>query len=156
MKKIFQKLNDQLTLELKKKFVKFTLRIGWKWVFQRSINYLQKSIKKISSIVESLSNVFKIGLFYPFKNEVNVLNLREKLGNDKFKFLLPKVIDKGLPLKYYSYSKNYHSLKKGFGGVMEPIGKKSEDPDILIASCSAFNQDGFRVGYGGGFFWQNY
>ena len=35
---------------------------------------------------------------------------------------------------------------------MEPIGKKSEDPDILIASCSAFNQDGFRVGYGGGFF----
>ncbi len=108
--------------------------------------------QKISSIVENLSNVFKIGLFYPFKNEVNVLNLREKLGNDKFKFLLPKVIDKGLPLKYYSYSKNYHSLKKGFGGVMEPIGKKSEDPDILIASCSAFNQDGFRVGYGGGFF----
>ena len=35
---------------------------------------------------------------------------------------------------------------------MEPSGQLSEDPDIIIASCAAFNDEGFRVGYGGGFF----
>ena len=29
---------------------------------------------------------------------------------------------------------------------------QSVDPDIIIASCSAFNIEGYRVGYGGGFF----
>ena len=35
---------------------------------------------------------------------------------------------------------------------MEPTGNDAIDPDIIIASCSAFNEKGYRVGYGGGFF----
>ena len=35
---------------------------------------------------------------------------------------------------------------------MEPTGNEVKDPDIIIASCSAFNEKGYRVGYGGGFF----
>ena len=35
---------------------------------------------------------------------------------------------------------------------MEPVNDQSIDPDIIIASCSAFNIEGYRVGYGGGFF----
>ena len=35
---------------------------------------------------------------------------------------------------------------------MEPTGNEAIDPDIIIASCSAFNEKGYRVGYGGGFF----
>ena len=35
---------------------------------------------------------------------------------------------------------------------MEPTGEVALDPDIIIASCSAFNDQGYRVGYGGGFF----
>ena len=68
------------------------------------------------------------------------------------KFLLPKVTFKEKPLKYFSYSHEMPLLEKGFGGIMEPIGDKSFEPDIIIASCSAFNIEGYRVGYGGGFF----
>ena len=35
---------------------------------------------------------------------------------------------------------------------MEPTSINERDPDIIIASCSAFNEKGYRVGYGGGFF----
>ena len=76
-----------------------------------------------------------------------MLQFKKNLGMISLNFT-PKVIDKGLPLKYYSYSKNYHSLKRFWRGF-EPIGKV-RGSRYPIASCSAFNQDGF-IGYGGGF-----
>ena len=72
--------------------------------------------------------------------------------NKNIKCLLPKVISKGSSLKYFEYNPHSPNLEKGFGGIMEPKGEKTLDPDIIIASCSAFNEKGFRVGYGGGFF----
>jgi 5-formyltetrahydrofolate cyclo-ligase len=62
------------------------------------------------------------------------------------------VIDNHHPLKYFFYSPGSSKLEKGFGGIMEPTSSKERDPDIIIASCSAFNEKGYRVGYGGGFF----
>ena len=108
--------------------------------------------QKILNLINNLSNNSKIGLFYPYKNEVNVLLLAKTLEDKRKICLLPKVIAKNQPLKYFPYSHRAPFLEKGFGGIMEPTGQLSEDPDIIIASCAAFNDEGFRVGYGGGFF----
>ena len=108
--------------------------------------------QKILNLINNHSNNSKIGLFYPYKNEVNVLLLAKTLEDERKICLLPKVIAKNQPLKYFSYSHKAPFLEKGFGGIMEPTGQLSEDPDIIIASCAAFNDEGFRVGYGGGFF----
>ena len=108
--------------------------------------------QKILNLINNLSNNSKIGLFYPYKNEVNVLLLAKTLEEKRKICLLPKVIAKNQPLKYFPYSHRAPFLEKGFGGIMEPTGQLSEDPDIIIASCAAFNDEGFRVGYGGGFF----
>ncbi len=115
-----------------------------------SLSYKVNS--NIISVINKLENIFKVGIFYPYKNEINVLNLIDSLEIDKYEFFLPRVIKKGMPLKYFSYSKEKPSLKKGFAGIMEPTGEKTEDPDVVIVSCSSFNEEGFRVGYGGGFF----
>jgi 5-formyltetrahydrofolate cyclo-ligase len=117
------------------------------------VNNLSDKINiRILSILNKISSNLSIGLFYPYKNEVNVLALVEKLEKMEFNCLLPKVISKNMPLKYFSYSHHSTLLEKGFGNIMEPIGGQSFDPDIIIASCSAFNVEGYRVGYGGGFF----
>ena len=114
------------------------------------VNELSDKINiKILKILNKFSPKLSIGIFYPFKNEVNILALTKKL---KMKFLLPKVTSKEKPLEYFTYSHETPLLKKGFGGIMEPIGDKSFEPDIIITSCSAFNIEGYRVGYGGGFF----
>ena len=78
--------------------------------------------------------------------------LAEILESNQYQCLLPKVIAKNQPLQYFSYSHKKPYLEKGFGGIMEPTSKTPIDPDIIIASCAAFNIEGFRVGYGGGFF----
>jgi 5-formyltetrahydrofolate cyclo-ligase len=107
---------------------------------------------KLLELLNDISDNSTVGLFYPYKNEVNILALAEVLEKKKIQCLLPKVISKNKPLKYFPYSHQYPLLEKGFGGIMEPVNDQSIDPDIIIASCSAFNIEGYRVGYGGGFF----
>ena len=117
------------------------------------VNNLSSKINiKVLELLSDIPDNSTIGLFYPYKNEVNILALAEVLEKKKIQCLLPKVISKNKPLKYFPYSHQYPLLEKGFGGIMEPVNDQSIDPDIIIASCSAFNIEGYRVGYGGGFF----
>ena len=108
--------------------------------------------KGILKIVDTYNSIKTIGLFYPYKNEVDVILMASELENRGLSCLLPRVINEHSPLKYFFYSPNNTNLQKGYGGIMEPTGNDAIDPDIIIASCSAFNEKGYRVGYGGGFF----
>ena len=107
---------------------------------------------RILNLLNEFNSAKSIGLFYPYKNEVDVLLMALELEKRGLTCLLPKVIDKQKPLKYFYYSPNSLNLEKGYAGIMEPTGNEAIDPDIVIASCSAFNEKGYRVGYGGGFF----
>ena len=84
------------------------------------------------------------------------MRISNDLINKNIKCSLPKVISKGSSLKYFEYNPHNPNLEKGFGGIMEPKAEKTLYPDIIIASCSAFNEKGFRVGYGGGFFYRTF
>ena len=106
----------------------------------------------ILNLLNTFNSIKTIGLFYPYKNEVNVISMAFELEKGGLTCLLPKVVDEHNPLKYFFYSPNTSKLEKGYGGIMEPTGNEAVDPDIIIASCSAFNEKGYRVGYGGGFF----
>ena len=115
-------------------------------IFSNKIN------TKIIDIIKNINPKNSIGLFYPYKKEVDVLKISNDLINKNITCSLPRVISKGTALKYFEYNPHNPSLEKGFGGIMEPTGEVALDPDIIIASCSAFNEQGYRVGYGGGFF----
>ena len=107
---------------------------------------------KIINLIEKFNQKNSVGLFYPYKKEVDVLRISNDLINKNITCLLPRVISKETALRYYEYNPHNPNLEKGFGGIMEPKGEIHSDPDIIIASCSAFNEKGYRVGYGGGFF----
>ena len=107
---------------------------------------------KIINLIEKFNQKNSVGLFYPYKKEVDVLRISNDLINKNITCLLPRVISKETALRYYEYNPHNPNLEKGFGGIMEPKGKIHSEPDIIIASCSAFNEKGYRVGYGGGFF----
>jgi len=127
---------------------------------QLRMSLTKETVKKLSSqinlnilkVIAEDNKFKKVGLFYPYKNEVDVLLMTESLEKKGIYCLLPKVRSVGEPLDYYAFSSDRTNLAKGFGGIMEPIEGEVVDPDIIIASCSAFNKKGYRVGYGGGFF----
>ena len=43
-------------------------------------------------------------------------------------------------------------LKKGKFGVKEPVNSLTYLPDIIFVPCLAFDENGFRLGYGGGYY----
>ena len=136
----------------KQELRKYHLSSRMKMKVSQVTNLSNKINIKVLELLNDISGNSTVGLFYPYKNEVNVLALAELLEKKKIQCLLPKVISKNKPLKYFPYSHQYPLIEKGFGGIMEPVNDQSIDPDIIIASCSAFNIEGYRVGYGGGFF----
>jgi len=118
-----------------------------------SVRDISKIINNnILNLLNTFNNTMSIGLFYPYKNEVDVILMASDLEQRGMTCLLPKVIEEHNPLKYFFYSPFNSKLEKGYGGIMEPTGNNAIDPDIIITSCSAFNEEGYRVGYGGGFF----
>lgn len=86
-----------------------------------------------------------IMLFYPTEFEVD---LRE-LFNDNKNFYLPKVYGEELLV-----CPNINDLQKSHFGIYEPCSKpvSSEILDLVIVPALMCDKNGYRLGYGGGFY----
>ena len=82
-----------------------------------------------------------------FKNSVEVL---EKLEKNNFTISLP-VTEKNNNMDFYEWSFK-DLLKVSNRGIPEPIKKNKVYPDILIVPLVGFDNNKFRLGYGGGFY----
>jgi len=102
--------------------------------------------KKIrqNAVYKSAQNVM---LFYPLKNEVNLLPL---LDDDK-NFYLPKVC--GEELLVCPFEKG-DELKISELKIFEPCTNPIQPDclDLVIVPALAADKNGFRLGYGGGFY----
>ncbi len=89
-----------------------------------------------------------IGGYYPINNEANPLALLYKHK----KPYLP-VITKDKNLDFYPFKLKDKLIKNSFG-IGEPkkrlIAKKV--PDVLLIPLTVFNRQGYRIGYGGGYY----
>lgn len=114
--------------------------------FDKSV-YSSKIIAKLkqSKIYQKAKNIM---IFYPLKNEVNLLSLLE----DKEKsFYLPKIDGKNLLC--CSFSKGDELCESCFHTLepkTEPCSK--ELIDLVIVPALVCDKNGYRIGYGGGFY----
>ena len=92
-------------------------------------------------------NSKNVMLFYPMKYEINLLSLL----NDNKNFYLPRV--NGYDLEVCPYSEGDKLVKSEFG-VLEPLNEaiNSSILDIVIVPALLVSKDGYRLGYGGGFY----
>ena len=91
-----------------------------------------------------------IGGYYPINYEIDCLEILNKLEKKKFNISLPVIKNDNL-MDFYSYSfKNPLHLNKY--GIPEPNSKKIIFPDIILVPMVAFDQNLFRLGFGGGYY----
>jgi 5-formyltetrahydrofolate cyclo-ligase len=64
---------------------------------------------------------------------------------------MPVVIGPGQPLRFRAWAPNAQLMPGGFGTRIPAAGDWLV-PDLLIVPLLAFDQRGFRLGYGGGFY----
>jgi 5-formyltetrahydrofolate cyclo-ligase len=117
-------------------------------------NYNQDELKRKNHIIiDQITNDIDyqksniVALFYPMKNEVDLLEL---INNHKT-FCFPKVTQDGLVfIEYNSNSK----FKQSKFGVLEPVNGniKNKEIDYIITPALAISKDFYRIGYGKGYY----
>jgi 5,10-methenyltetrahydrofolate synthetase len=64
---------------------------------------------------------------------------------------LPIVKERGVPLEFHAWTPET-PMKIGHHKIAEPTSGRMVIPDLLFVPCVGFNAEGFRLGYGGGYY----
>jgi 5-formyltetrahydrofolate cyclo-ligase len=114
----------------------------------------QKIQKKLFSLLP-VQQAKTIGLYLSKGSEVNTLPLVQSLLKKKKKIALPKVSKRSHQIHFHEI----HSLQDchlGLFDILEPNAKNKKVPihqmDLIFVPGIAFDREGHRLGYGGGFY----
>src|SRR5579863_2121576 len=92
-----------------------------------------------------------VGAYWPFRREYNVLAFLEWLTGRRHDVALPVVLGKGLPLEFRRWTRDMEMIS-GVYDIPYPAAGDAVQPQILIIPMVGFDQAGYRLGYGGGFY----
>jgi 5-formyltetrahydrofolate cyclo-ligase len=90
--------------------------------------------------------------YSPLKSEISPVPLMRRLADAGAQLALPVVQGRGKPLVMRAWVFG-EALGTGQWGIREPKPEAREVfPDILIVPLVAFDRDGYRLGYGAGYY----
>jgi 5-formyltetrahydrofolate cyclo-ligase len=90
--------------------------------------------------------------FWPIKDEIDIRPLMTELHNSGCQLALPVVQGRGKPLLFRDWRPG-DPLEQGVFGTLQPSAKRETlEPDALIVPMLACDEEGWRLGYGGGFY----
>lgn len=106
---------------------------------------------KGSDILNGYGDIY---LYASFRSEFPTERILELLLEMGKRVMLPRIDGFGdrKVMNFYPV-KSKSDMKKGYMGIMEPVGKKSLlIPGLMFVPGLAFDRKGGRLGYGGGFY----
>jgi 5-formyltetrahydrofolate cyclo-ligase len=90
--------------------------------------------------------------FSAIRDEIDPAALLQRLLGEGHHLCLPVMQGKGLPLVFRAWSPG-DAMGKVQWGISEPLPDKPVlEPDVVLVPLLAFDAQGFRLGYGGGFY----
>ncbi len=108
------------------------------------------NFKIVQKIILNFKKKPVIGGYYPVGYEIDCLKVLKKLESQKINISLP-IIKNNNEMDFYKYTFK-HPLSINKYGIPEPFKKKILFPDILFVPLVAFDNNLFRIGYGGGYY----
>jgi 5-formyltetrahydrofolate cyclo-ligase len=90
--------------------------------------------------------------FAAIRDEINPADLMLWLHAEGVRLALPVMVGKGKPLVMRAWTPG-DVMEAAAWGIAEPTNDKPEvDPDVVLVPLLAFDERGYRLGYGGGFY----
>jgi 5-formyltetrahydrofolate cyclo-ligase len=90
--------------------------------------------------------------FWPMGDEIDISPLLSQLHASGHPIGLPVVVGKGEPLIFRTWHPGLALIAGGFKTEVPPPSAPELVPEILIVPLLAFDAEGYRLGYGGGFY----
>ena len=90
--------------------------------------------------------------FWPIKEEIDIRPLMIELFGSGCQMALPVVQGRGKPLLFRAWRPG-DPLEAGVFGTLQPSARRETvEPDALLVPLLACDEEGWRLGYGGGFY----
>ena len=90
--------------------------------------------------------------FYPYKSELDLRPLLARLSGQGWTTCLPIVLGAGRPLVFRAWTPG-EATEPGAWDIPVPLATaRSVEPDVMLVPLLAFDRQGYRLGYGGGFY----
>jgi 5-formyltetrahydrofolate cyclo-ligase len=107
---------------------------------------------RLASLVERLAP-HSIGFYWPLRGEFDARAWVASwlAQNPSRRAALPGIPERNAPLEFYAWTPD-SPMREGHHGIPEPASQISATPDLLLVPCVGFDAEGYRLGYGGGYY----
>jgi 5-formyltetrahydrofolate cyclo-ligase len=93
-----------------------------------------------------------VSAYAPMAEEFRIWPLLRRLAGQGVRLAMPVMQGKGRPLVFRAWTPG-DAMDRGVWGIAEPKADKPQvEPDILLVPLLAFDRQGWRLGYGGGYY----
>jgi 5-formyltetrahydrofolate cyclo-ligase len=93
----------------------------------------------------------RVGIYWPYKREISLFPLANRIIGEGGSVSLPVVVEKRRPVQFRSW-KPGDPLASGAYDIPFPRDGPAVRPDVLLVALVGFDEAGYRLGYGGGYY----
>jgi 5-formyltetrahydrofolate cyclo-ligase len=93
----------------------------------------------------------RIGFYWPFKAEIDLRPFVRALVKRGSEAALPVVVEKAGPLEFWDWRPGM-KLGRGVWNIPIPDTRNPVEPTALLVPLVGFDDAGYRLGYGGGYY----
>jgi 5-formyltetrahydrofolate cyclo-ligase len=92
-----------------------------------------------------------IGFCWPYKGEIDFRHFIRSAVEDGAEAALPVVVERAQPLEFWSW-RPHIKMQRGVWNIPIPADRRPVRPTVLLVPLVGFDEGGYRLGYGGGYF----
>jgi 5-formyltetrahydrofolate cyclo-ligase len=92
-----------------------------------------------------------VGFYWPIRGEINVVPLMESFVASGGSAALPVVVGRAQPLEFRLWRPG-DAMSCGVFDIPYPTAARIVDPEALVVPLVGFDDEGYRLGYGGGYY----
>lgn len=106
-----------------------------------------------ANLVDAFPDLHKgvIALCWPIRGEYDARHLAQRLRDRGALTALPVVVAPRTPLVFRHWQPGA-AMRRGPMGIAEPCDSREVTPDTVLLPVNGWDEAGYRLGYGGGFF----
>jgi 5-formyltetrahydrofolate cyclo-ligase len=92
-----------------------------------------------------------VGFYWPFRGEIDLVGFVRELTTADGRAALPVLVAKGQPLAFWRWEHGME-MRPGIWDIPVPVVAEPVEPECLLVPLVGFDDQGYRLGYGGGFY----